>query len=65
MHAKCIAHGAGDDLHLALILAREGNQHHEERDEQPHQIGKGDEPAVTAGGVATSFFLFGHFESAP
>ena len=48
LHAEGIAHGAGDDLQLLLVLVGEGDQHHEERNQQPHQIGERHEPAVTA-----------------
>ena len=48
LHAERVAHGAGDDLQLRGILGRERHQHHEEADQQRHQVGKGDEPPVSA-----------------
>jgi hypothetical protein len=43
---------------FGLILRGERNQHHEEADKQPHQIGKGDKPAVSA--AVTCFFASRH-----
>jgi len=58
LHPEGVAHGAGDGLELLLILARGCGQHHEEGDQQSHQVGEGHEPAVTA---AVSPVLFpGH-----
>ena len=48
LRAERLAHGTGDDLQLLLILGRERDQHDEEADQEAHQVGKGDEPAVTA-----------------
>ncbi len=48
LHAEGVAHGTGDDLELLLVLGGERDQHHEEADQQPHQIGEGDEPSVPA-----------------
>jgi hypothetical protein len=43
---------------FGLILRGERNQHHEEADKQPHQIGKGDKPAVSS--AVTCFFTSRH-----
>ena len=48
LHAKSIAHRAGHDLQLHLVLRRERDQHDEERHQEAHQIGEGHEPAVPA-----------------
>ena len=48
LHAKGVAHRAGHGLHLLRILIGEGDQHDEEADQQAHEVGKGDKPAVTA-----------------
>ncbi len=48
LHAEGVAHRAGDDLQLLLVLIGEGDQHDEEADQEPHEVGKGDEPAVAA-----------------
>ena len=48
LHAEGVAHRAGDDLKLLLVLIGKRDQHDEEADEKPHQIGEGDEPAVAA-----------------
>ena len=48
LHAEGVAHRAGDDLELLLVLIGERHQHDEEADEQAHQVGEGNEPAVTA-----------------
>ena len=64
LHAEGIAHRAGDDLQLHLVLGRERDQHHEERDQQAHQVGEGHEPAVTAA-VCPPRFLLRHAVSNP
>src|SRR5262245_64624984 len=48
LNTERVAHGAGDNLKLGLILGRKRDEHHEEAHQQTHQIGKGDEPPVTA-----------------
>ena len=57
LHAEGLAHRAGDDLQLLLVLGGERDQHHEEGDQQAHQVGEGDEPAVTAAAVACCFLF--------
>ena len=54
LNTEGIAHGAGDDLKLGLILGGKCHEHHEEADKQAHQIGEGDKPPVT---TAVTCFL--------
>ena len=55
LHAECVAHGARHDLQLHLVLGRERHQHHEERDQETHEIREGHEPAVAAAVCRASF----------
>ncbi len=55
LRAERLAHRARDDLQLLLVLVGERHQHDEERHHQAHEIGEGDEPAVTAAAVAVLF----------
>jgi hypothetical protein len=48
LYAEGVAHRAGDDLQLLLILIGERDQHHEEADQEAHEIGEGDKLAVAA-----------------
>ena len=48
LHAEGVAHRAGDDLQLLLVLRGKRDQHHEEADQQAHQVRESHEPAVTA-----------------
>ena len=58
LNAESVPHGASDDLEFGLILRRKRNKHHEEADKQPHQVGKGYEPAVSS--AVTRFFASRH-----
>src|SRR5215204_7497635 len=55
--AEGVAHRAGDELQLLLILGRVGRDHDEEAHQKRHQVGKGDEPAVAA---MSAFELLAH-----
>ena len=57
LHPESVAHRAGDDLQLLLVLVGERDQDDEEAHQEPHQIGEGHEPAVTAG---MRLFTLGH-----
>ena len=46
LDAEGVAHRAGDDLQLLLVLVGERNQHDEEAHQEAHKVGEGDEPAV-------------------
>ena len=53
LHAEGLAHRAGDDLQLLLVLRGERDQHHEEAHHQRHKIGERHEPAVTSSVAAS------------
>ena len=57
LHTKRVTHRARDGLYFLCVLIGEGDQHDEEAYEQAHEIGEGDEPAVTA---TVSFFAPRH-----
>ena len=60
LHAECLAHRACDDLQLLLVLVGKSDEHHEEAQHQPHQVGEGHEPAVPSA-MCIAALLLGHW----
>src|SRR5262249_31863312 len=48
LRTKGVAHRAGHNLELVLVLVRKRHQHDEEAHEQAHEVREGHEPAVAA-----------------
>jgi len=58
LDAEGVTHRASDDLQLLGVLIGKGHQHDEEADQEAHEVGEGDEPAVAA---AMRFLAAGHY----